>query len=530
MPLHLQEHPVASLVQGHGLDLPAQAARVRGLWLPGRQGRAPVLLVVLLWARNCPDVVQVLNQHLDGVFADYRCTPQGWSEAQAARQVLAALNLQLYRRRQAGASIPELCAGLLLVQGDEAQFLQAGAIGLLRYRGGTLQSLLGRDNLALGAQAELALMQHSLPLTPGEALLIAPQPLLDVADQQAFCAGCQGLQVEQLPGLLAPLLGAPGAAMILLPGEADSLPVAAPLEHWPAVTWAAPGQRIDGWTLLGACAYGPPQRLFHARDGEGREALLWLAEQAADESFWQREWVLRRSPVPSLPQVLSAWEPRRHAFLLFEPPAAGMRSLAEWAAAHGPLEADGLLSLLLPLIEAVRALQRRGMQGLWLSPRQILVDGHGRLLLLPEHAALLPGVGRQALPDDAVPLAPELRGGGEVDGRADQFALAALCYWLLCGQWPEVACGAVGPSCRYVPLASFNARLPVGWDGVLARALAPRPTARFDALSEFQQALEWPLEPAHQAPIPARSWLGRLALLTALVVPLVVGLWLGYIG
>ncbi|NQD97062.1 protein kinase, partial [Pseudomonas sp. CrR25] len=77
------------------------------MWLAGRPGRAPVLLVALLWARECPDVVRSLEHYLDGLFADYRCTPQGWSETQAARQVLAALNQQLYWRQRSGRSSPQ---------------------------------------------------------------------------------------------------------------------------------------------------------------------------------------------------------------------------------------------------------------------------------------------------------------------------------------------------------------------------------------------------------------------------------------
>lgn len=65
-----------------------------------------------------------------------------------------------------------------------------------------------------------------------------------------------------------------------------------------------------------------------------------------------------------------------------------------------------MLAVIKQLITAVRGLQRRGMQRLWLDPRAIVMDDAGRVLLLPEHAALLPGVGRQVLPADALPLAP----------------------------------------------------------------------------------------------------------------------------
>jgi hypothetical protein len=531
MSIERMDHPAISLAQGHGIDLPTQAARARAMWLAGRQGRPPLLLVALLWARQCPDVVRELEHYLDALFADYRCTPEGWSETQAARQVLAALNQQLFWRQRTGRSIPQLDAGLLLLQEGEAQFLQAGAIGLLRHRADGLQSLVGRDGMQLGMQAELALVQQRLPLSQGEALLLAPQALLGVTDLQALRSACRALGADRLPALLAPLLKAPGAAALLLVGAAGSLPPPAAREQWPALTGVVAGMQVDGWTLLGDYSFGPPGRMFRARDENGREALLWFAERAADDAFWQREWALRRGPVASLPQVLSAHRPRRHAFLLFEPPPAGARSLVDWAAAHGPVDGRSLLALLEQAIVAVRALQRRGMQGLWLNPRQILIGEDGRLLLLPEHAALLPGVPRQPLPAEAVPLAPELRGTQRVDGRADQFALAALAYWLLCGQWPEVACPEGGVSSRYVPLVHFTGYLPAGWDGVLARALAPQPAARFDALSEFQQALQ---QSVQQPPPPLRScdrpqsW--RLALVAMLLAQLGLGLWLSLSG
>ncbi|NQD94224.1 protein kinase, partial [Pseudomonas sp. CrR25] len=420
---------------------------------------------------------------------------------------------------------------LLLLQDGAVQFLQAGAIGLLRSQGGSLQGLVGRDGQQLGLQAELALVQHSLPANVGQALLLAPQPLLDVVDTQALCNAGQALTRERLPQVLAPWLHAPGAAVLLVPEAVQSPMPAPPRERWPALAEVAVGARVDGWLLLGACSFGPPGRMFRARDEDGREALLWLAERDADDAFWQREWALRRSPVASLPRVLPSHRPRRHAFLLFEPPPTGMRSLVDWAAAQGPLDGQRLLALLDQAIAAVRALQRRGMQGLWLNPHNLLIGAGagGRLMLLPEHAALLPGVSRQALPADAIPLAPELRGKLPVDGRADQFALAALVYWLIAGHWPEIARPGGGTASRYVPLANFAAHLPAGWDGVLARALAPQAAARFDALSEFRQALHRSLQ---HPPLSVRGrrqpW--RLALLGMLLVHLALGLWLSVAG
>ena len=220
-------------------------------------------------------------------------------------------------------------------------------------------------------------------------------------------------------------------------------------------------------------------------------ALLWFADEDADEAFWQREWALRRSSQQALPQVLSPHQTRSHAYLVLAKPPRGMHSLLDWGAAHGAPDAQMLLMILMQLIAAVRSLQRRGMQGLWLHPRQILLADDGRVLLLPGAAAIVPGVARQALPELAVPLAPELRSDRALDGRADQFALAALAYWLMCGRWPEAARADVGPGHCYVPLASFSVPVPQGWDGVLARALAPLP--QFEALSEFQLALQQPL-------------------------------------
>ena len=527
MALQLLEHPGITLASGTGLDLPHQAARARAMWLAGRQQRPPLLLVVLLWARHCPDVVQSLERHLDALFADFRCTPEGWSETQAARQVLAALNLQLFRRLQAGQGVADLHAGVLLMQGDELQFLQAGSVGLARAHKGVLQILAGREGQALGVQAELALVQHNLLPSRGEHLLLAPQPLLDVSDLQGLCIQAQGGLCERLQ----PLLQAPGAAVLLGVGETQCLTPARSAAPRLALAQMACGQQLDGWTLLRQCPYGPPGRLYVGRDESGREAVLWFAEEDAGEAFWQREWALRRSPQQALPQVLSPHQARSHAYLVLAKPPRGMRNLFDWVAAHGAPDTQTLIGIVTQLIAAVRSLQRRGMQGLWLSPRQILLGDDGRVLFLPGAAAILPGVARQSLPEQAVPLAPELRSGRALDGRADQFALAALMYWLMSGQWPEAARSDVKPGHCYVPLATFTVHVPQGWDGVLARALAPQPQARFEALSEFQLALQQPLQARRsQALRRAPLQMARLAVLGLGTLSLLLGLLLSLGG
>lgn len=519
MPLTRIDSPALQARLGTGIDLPEQAARVAAHWLPGRNGRPPALVLVLLWARQCTEAVHFVEQSLRGLLADLLSTPLGWSESQAVRQVLAALNQQLYQLRSQRGLPWEVSAGVLLVQGDEASFFQAGDCGLLRWQQGCLQNLVGQASAPLGLQAELGLVQHGLPLDAGHLLWLAPQPLLAVLDHERLSRDC-GVEDQALEVLLAPLLEAPGAAAVVRGGEAQAMPLAEPPPAWPARV-AQEGTEIDGWRLREPCDFGPPGRLWRV-EREGREAWLWLAERAQDEALRQREWLLRRAPAPGLPLLPACALWREEALCLVAPLPGRVLSLAAWRAEQAPVGAAQALALLRALTAAVRALQRRGVMGLVLDPRHILVGEQGQLCLLPEQAACWPDTPQQ-VPQTDLPLAPEVRSGQKLDGSADQFALAALTYWLLSGEWPAVGARRA----HYRPLARAGRSLPEGWDGVLARALAPQPAARFAALSEFVQALERPLEPRVRM-APAQRWpaVWRLTAVLVLTLQLLLALQL----
>jgi hypothetical protein len=58
MSIERLHHPAVNLLCGQGLDLPHQVARCASLWLPAKEGRPPALLIALLWARECTDLVR----------------------------------------------------------------------------------------------------------------------------------------------------------------------------------------------------------------------------------------------------------------------------------------------------------------------------------------------------------------------------------------------------------------------------------------------------------------------------------------
>lgn len=110
-------------------------------------------------------------------------------------------------------------------------------------------------------------------------------------------------------------------------------------------------------------------------------------------------------------------------------------------------------------------------------------------------------------------MAPEQIEGGQITGRADQFALAAVAYELLCGEKPFVA--------DYIPTLFFrivredpkaaeiaNPSLSPAINRALQKGLAKSPADRFDSCTAFVNALadaldahpEW-MPPYRLAPI-----------------------------
>ncbi|RBO96678.1 serine/threonine protein kinase [Nocardia puris] len=89
---------------------------------------------------------------------------------------------------------------------------------------------------------------------------------------------------------------------------------------------------------------------------------------------------------------------------------------------------------------------------------------------------------------------PEQLTGAQLDHRTDQYSLACTLFWLLTGEAPFEAPQAVtviqGHLRRPPPaLSSVRHGMPPALDGVLHRALAKRPSERFETCVEFAEAV-----------------------------------------
>ncbi len=106
-------------------------------------------------------------------------------------------------------------------------------------------------------------------------------------------------------------------------------------------------------------------------------------------------------------------------------------------------------------------------------------------------------------------MAPEqCRGAGEIDHRADIYALACVLFHLLCGRPPFLGQGLgdilVAHMREPPPWArNFVPEVPAGVDEALQRALAKAPEARFASMVEFSAAL---VAGSGQGLSPRASW------------------------
>jgi serine/threonine-protein kinase len=152
--------------------------------------------------------------------------------------------------------------------------------------------------------------------------------------------------------------------------------------------------------------------------------------------------------------------------------------------------AGEVLAVVTATASALAHAHQRGLLHRDVKPANILLTGRGegeqRILLTDFGIAR--ELGESGTPSAPVGAfgyaAPEQLIGAEVDGRADQYALAATAFHLLTGAPPAQYADADGAPPRLSDQRPELARL----DGVFLRALAARPGDRFPSCREFADA------------------------------------------
>jgi eukaryotic-like serine/threonine-protein kinase len=148
-----------------------------------------------------------------------------------------------------------------------------------------------------------------------------------------------------------------------------------------------------------------------------------------------------------------------------------------------------------------------------IKPENILLSGGHALVADFGIARALGEAGGEQLTEPGLAvgtvayMAPEQASGGQVDGRADVYALGCVVYEMLAGEPPFtgptpqaiVAKRVLGP---VPPVRTTRPDVPTGLDAALLKALAPIPAARFVNMADFGQALAHAPSLQDTTPIP----------------------------
>jgi len=239
-----------------------------------------------------------------------------------------------------------------------------------------------------------------------------------------------------------------------------------------------------------------------------------LAVQEPEEREFLRNRLLRDARAaallkhPNIVAIYDVFEDAGRAYVVMEYIEGD--SLAARLKTNPPPDVSTMLKVLRQMADALDYTHARGVIHRDIKPANVMIDSSGTTKIMDFGIARINDT-RTCTPTGMVMgtveyMAPEQILGVDMDGRADQFALAVVAYQMMTGSTlfgpNSVATLTYKIVNEAAPLPrTRNAALPPGVDAVLVKALSKKPADRFATCSEFAAALADAFSDAPTAPV-----------------------------
>ncbi|MDM8322175.1 serine/threonine-protein kinase [Bifidobacterium pullorum] len=221
-------------------------------------------------------------------------------------------------------------------------------------------------------------------------------------------------------------------------------------------------------------------------DGVGPFVRKKIPTVLAQRGVWS---ALGGSTCPRLPRVEATYElPDCVAVILDYVPGP---TLEQVVAERGRLRQNEAVSLAQQICEAVQELHRLGILHRDLTPANIIVADDGAHIIDLGIARPLTDTANRNRDTTALGTygfaSPEQYGFAPTDVRSDIFSLGRILGFMLTGVYPD--------DTRYTPLLSDDLHVTPRLRAIVERATAFEPSARYQNVAQFAQALTSPTDP-----------------------------------
>lgn len=461
-----------------------------------------------------------------GLLADYYATPDTWPVTQALDRVIKAINRWVQQQgslhSEAGGMATTLTT--LVVRGTHYYFAHVGDSRLYLLRQGQLKRLSidhvkDRSEMrhvltrAIGLDSQLVIDHGMGALQPRDLFLLVSDGVwgaLPEADLQWHLSTLDDdpSHPEAAAKLLVDAALANGShdnasALVVhiqqLPEENlhDALSCATQLPVPPRLK---PGHTLDGYRVEALIHSSAATLLYRVRDERSQRQLVLktLTPERADDpqdvmAFIREEWLARRVVARFFPQVIHGEQ--RHYLYYLSTWHSG-QSLQAMLDAGGHLTVPDLVGHATKLVRAVGALHRCSIVHRDLKPANVHLGDDGELRVVdlgvatngldPDQRDLSPQAGTPSF------RAPEQFDGQPASVQTDLYATGVTLYYALTRHYPY---GEVEPFQRprfgeAVPPTRYRPDLPQWLENLLLKAVAKKPSERFETTEEMLLALE----------------------------------------